>query len=143
MNIWQFQDLLSRRLLRWASISIGAGILFSLGSTFARRMGSQFVGWGLVNALIALWGEASMRRRLDQVENPGADDVLAKEEANLQRLLWINAGLDVLYVFGGFLWMKRHRGDHQAKGTGWGVVIQGVALFLFDLVHALRLPSKR
>lgn len=143
MNIWQFQDLLSRRLLRWAALSIGTGIFFSLGSTFARRLGSQFVGWGLVNALIALWGEASMRRRLDQIENPGADDVLSKEEANLRQLLWINAGLDLLYILGGFLWMKRDRGDHGAQGTGWGVVIQGVALFLFDLVHVLRLPGKR
>ena len=54
MDIWRFQRLLSVRLIQWALASIGIGALLSLGTKFWRGVGSQFVGWGVVNIAIAL-----------------------------------------------------------------------------------------
>ena len=60
---------------------------------------------------------------------------------NLRRLLWFNAALDVGYMAGG-VWLARSKGRDDAnwRGQGWGIVVQGAFLFVFDLVHARRTP---
>lgn len=74
--------------------------------------------WALVNAAIAYVGWL------------GAEPDLA----NLRRLLWINAGLDVLYVAVGLgLWMRPRP---MLKGFGLAIAIQGLFLLFFDLLHA-------
>ncbi|MBI1259787.1 MAG: hypothetical protein GC204_20155 [Chloroflexi bacterium] len=70
--------------------------------------------------------------------DPFAPQVLEREAHNLRQLLWINTALDLLYVAGG-RWLIR-RGKH---GTGWGIVVQGMFLFLFDLLHASGVPDER
>lgn len=141
-NIWQFQIMLSQRLLRWAGISIGLGLLMRFGGSFWRGVGSQFAGWGLVNALIAFGGRVMAQERAAGYDNPGVPEVLNKESNSLQRLLWINAGLDVLYMLGGGWLIRRDKGDGRRKGMGLGVIIQGAFLFVFDIVHALMLPRR-
>lgn len=141
MNIWQFQNELAKRLLRWSIFSMIAGLLMRFGNTFFKAVGGQFFVWGLIDAIIAVVGQVQKRQRIDQLENPGTVTVKTEEASRLSRLLWINAGLDVLYMLGGFLWMRRDKGDGQARGNGLGVVIQGGFLLIFDIVHALRVPK--
>lgn len=144
MNIWQYQWAISRRLDRWGKLSVGVGLLLRL-LPFGKKwksLGNQFAGWGMVNMGIALFGTTSARQRVDQHENPGKSDVKAQEIRGLSRLLWINAGLDVLYVLGGWLWSRRDKGDGKAAGSGYGVIVQGVFLLLFDIYHALNMPDK-
>lgn len=80
-----------------------------------------------------------MRHRYAALPDPQAPAVEAQERRNLRRLLWLNAGLDVLYVLGGLLLQRRQ----HWRGHGWGIIIQGSFLFLFDLYHALILAEER
>lgn len=143
MNIWQFQNQVSRRLLRWSAMSVVVGVLMRFGGTFWKNVGNQFISWGAIDAGIAVGGQIAARNRVDKLDNPGLPEVHVKEEDNLRRLLWVNAGLDVLYMIGGLLWMRRDKGDGKARGNGLGVLLQGLFLFVFDVIHALNTPKTR
>lgn len=143
MSIFQFQDKISKRLLRWGIGSVIVGLLMRFGGKFGKNLGNQFITWGLIDAAIAVGGQVAKRNRIDHMENPGKAEVQAEEANNLSRLLWINAGLDVLYIIGGFLWAKRDKGDGAAKGNGLGVIIQGAFLFIFDVFHARNMPKNK
>ncbi|MCL4303476.1 MAG: hypothetical protein KJ077_47760 [Anaerolineae bacterium] len=142
-NIWQTQEILLSRLLAWSRLSLIAGLSLLRSNAFWRGVGLQAFGWGLIDAAIALLGRWSMYRRRAALPDPAAPAVLAQESRNLRRLLWFNAGLDVLYVLGGLM-LVRTRGatDRGWRGHGWGIVIQGGFLFLFDLYHALLLAEE-
>jgi hypothetical protein len=106
---------------------------------FNQGVGSQFIGWGAIDGLLAFIGAQYAARKIEEsdVHTPEHQDSVRR---NLRTLLSINAGLDVFYVLGG-LWLARNKGkDHPFwRGSGWGIVGQGAFLFLFDLVHALQL----
>ncbi len=139
MDFWQFQKRLTAILLTWAGLSVGAGLALGRGNAFWRGLGEQFAGWGLVNATIAMFGQRGANRRQAQ---PDADApvTLAAERRKLSRLLWLNTGLDVTYVLGGWA-AARGRGatDARWRGRGAGIMLQGGFLFLFDLLNALAL----
>lgn len=137
MNIWTFQQVLSRRLAQWAGVSIALGIPMVFAGKFWRGVGGQFIGWALVNLGIAFFGSVSGERRRQSMRNPNASDAQSKERRNLSRLLWINTGLDVLYMVGG-RWLTRHK-KKTMRGMGLGIIAQGLFLFVFDLYHALAL----
>ena len=141
MNIWQFQNLISRRLLRWGGASIALGIMMRFGGKFWKNAGNQFIAWGAIDALIAIFGQVAARNRIDSYENPATPEIKRKEERTLSKILWINAGLDVLYIIGGWLWTRRDKGDGTARGNGVAVMIQGAFLLIFDVIHALIIPQ--
>lgn len=141
MTIWQFNKRLTRRLLLWSATSIGLGLRFMREvDGYSQGLGAQFVGWGLIDALIALVGGglSARRRRL-----PGAStaEQEAVEARNLARLLLVNTFLDIFYVLGGWA-LARTRGaaDRRVRGHGRGIMAQGAFLFLFDLFHYLIMP---
>ncbi len=141
MGLWQFQRRLTGLLLGWAAASIGTGLALWRGDDPLRHgVGEQYVGWGVVNALIALIGRRPPAKTNVLVET-------AARKRTLSRLLWVNTGLDVLYVLGGWRLM-RGRGaiDARWRGRGLGIVLQGGFLFFFDLLNALalrRVPVER
>jgi len=137
MNIWDFQEQLTRRLLVWAGFSVGVGLLMNRQrNSLLCGMGEQFIGWGAVDGLIAWFVRRGAQHR--QAQPDAAEPaVQAKATASLRRLLWINTGLDVFYVLGGWRLLQTHgRNDAHWRGRGWGIVIQGGFLLLFDLFHA-------
>lgn len=140
--IQDFQRTLANRLLLWAGLNVVAGLgLLGSPDPFWRGLGVQALAWGAINAAIALIG----RRAARQGRQRGGAGSQGEERAarSLRRLLWINTGLDVLYVAGGLaLALVRGPGSAFLLGTGWGIVIQGAFLFLFDLVHALGVPQR-
>ncbi len=140
--IWDFQDTLSRRLLLWSALSIAAGIgLLAFGEPFWRGFGLQAVVWGAIDAAIALFGQRAAARR--RAKGPHGPEALAREARNLRRLLWINTGLDVLYVAGGLALVYTMAAQNPfAGGNGWGIIVQGGFLFFFDLLHAVAVPRK-
>jgi hypothetical protein len=142
MNIWQFQNLVSRRLLRWGVMSVIIGLLMRFGSKFWKNLGNQFIAWGAIDVGIAVGGQISARNLVDNIENPGLPEVKQEERKNLGRLLWINAGLDILYMLWGLRWLCKESGDGADRGNGLGVLIQGAFLFAFDLIHARNLPDE-
>ncbi len=143
MSIWDFQKRLSATLSGWAASSMGSGALMvALGDEYLKGMGEQFVGWGAVNMAIAQVGSRSAARRRTEPD-AYTPAVLDEEQRKLSRLLWINAGLDVVYVLGG-LYMASTRGadDERWRGRGWGIVAQGGFLLAFDVVQALALANE-
>ena len=144
MSIWAFQRELSQRLITWNLANVAAGVFFSLSSSkFIRGIGSQFVGWALVNFAIAHFGQtaaANRERTLPDADTPQRQHI---EANNLRNLLWINAALDILYMFGGRALIRRRKSGRWMRGAGVGIILQGIFLFIFDVMHAQNVPNQR
>jgi hypothetical protein len=122
------------RLLLWAGLSIVAGTavaaivsLRRMRTPFLKHFAIQLAVWGVAVAAIAAvgWHRADLR------DVSGA--------ARLERLLWMNVGLEIGYVAVGTVlalsgWMLARR--MAAVGAGLGIVIQGLALLIIDLQFA-------
>lgn len=131
-----FQQRLTARLLTWSVLSLLVGALLQVpAAPFWRAFGQQAMGWGAIDAAIALFGRRGLNKKLVQEY---AAEKQEQDVRMLRRVLWVNAGLDVLYVAGGINLMRtRGRDDARMRGHGAGVVVQGAFLLLFDLVHAV------
>lgn len=133
--IWKFEADLTKRLLVWSIISLLSGLyIWFATNEFGRGFGIQLAVWGAVDAAIAIIGVGTAARR-KPTANP-------KDEALfIRKVLWINFGLDMLYILGGF-WVIQAYSEMFWQGTGYGIILQGAFLFLFDLIHALRVPTE-
>ncbi len=140
MNIWTFQQVLTRRLSLWAWVSMGLGLagLFA-PHAFWRGLAGQFLGWGVINQAIAFFGSKATQKRLASLKE--AEKIASEpgETRNLAKILWINAGLDVFYILFGAFWARSNRADSFKVGTGVGILLQGLFLFFFDWIHARKL----
>lgn len=137
---WAYGETIGRRLLAWSCGSVLAGIVLVLvGDAWWRGFGVQALVWGAIDAAIAIGGIASARRGARRGAGvPGAE---AREAAKLRRLLLVNGGLDVLYIAAGLILAGPiAAGDPFLAGNGWGVVVQGGFLLVFDVAHARRVP---
>lgn len=144
MTIWEFSARVSQRLLTWAAASFGLGLLMLLGSKFWRGVASQFMGWAVINAAIGWFGQrGTLSRREKLGAQADAQPVMAGEATKLWRLLWINAGLDILYILGGLSFARRSREDDRKRGIGIGIAVQGAFLFVFDIWHGLIVPRHK
>jgi hypothetical protein len=116
---------ISKRLLVWAIPWMGAGILGLWFSSSDSQKGfwGMSGAWGFVNGAIALVGLL------------GAE---TQDYAGLQTTLWVNAGLDVLYMASGLYLMSRP--EETWRGGGVAILIQGGFLLVFDILHALLVP---
>lgn len=140
IDIWQFQQALTRRLALWAagSILLGLGMLL-FRTPFWNGMAFQFIGWGLVDLLIAWGGASGTRKRRAKLTEEQAAAAIPQETRNLRRILWINTALDVLYMLGGGLVAALPGASNPLwMGTGIGIFLQGAFLFFFDWSHAVQ-----
>jgi hypothetical protein len=122
------------RLLVWGggSVLVGTALLAWLHmghrrSTLLEHFGIQTAAWGAVVLTLGAIARASLAPR----DLAGA--------TRLDRLLWLNIGLDVGYALVGLTlvvvgWRLGRR--LGLVGAGLAVVLQGVALALLDLVLA-------
>ena len=145
MNIWDFQTRLTNRLLVWSALSVAFSALtvFS-ASPFLRGLGIQFLAWGAIDTAIAFFGaKASAKKRL-KMQGQASAESEAQESRWLENILWVNTGLDVLYVLGG-IWLIQHWGADSVlwRGHGWGIIVQGGFLLFFDFFHAFALRKLR
>lgn len=139
-DAWHFNRTVTRNLLTWAAVSTIGGALLMLtrrDSAFARGVGMQAVGWAAVNALIGGIGNRAAAHREATLADAHTPARNLKEARSLSRLLWINAGLDVLYMLGGARFAAQKPDDAARVGTGVGIIVQGAALCLFDIAHGL------
>jgi hypothetical protein len=125
-----FTHTIMRRLLLWGALSTLGGVLLQFSrKPFWIGVGQQAIGWGLIDALIALIAGRSASRSFSS--------------KTLRRVLLFNAALDVLYVLGGFIFARtKGATDEKLRGQGWGIVLQGLFLFKFDLIHGLFVPNE-
>jgi esterase/lipase len=101
--------------------------------------GMQALAWGGVDAVIGLLG---LRGLTEKMNSPVDVKRAVRDARRLRLILWVNAGLDVLYISGGMLWALVWGREAWAMGRGWGVVLQGAFLLVFDVVHALTAPGE-
>jgi len=145
MSIWEFSTRLTHRLLVWSVLSllVAALMLFS-PNPFLRGLGIQFLVWGVIDAAIAYFGAKASEKKRSRLSEPDSVEAEAKESRWLERILWINTGLDVLYILGG-VWLIRTWGAESLlwKGQGAGIVIQGGFLLFFDFFHAFFLRNQQ
>jgi len=107
-------------------------------------IGDQFIGWGAVDGLIAVFGMASMHhnaRRLAQGEIDPEKHV--KDARRFEQIVWVNTALDIGYMVAGGSLVQRNREIVYRRGTGWGIFIQGSFLFFWDLLLGLLIRSYR
>jgi hypothetical protein len=143
-DIWNFQSQLTRRLAFWSIASIAVGLPLFFIDPFWRGMGIQFIAWGAIDLLIAIFGSRSASRRKARLSPDELLDSAPKETASLKRILLINTALDVFYVAGGIALILTLGADNSEwRGHGWGIIVQGGFLFFFDLFHALKLNGGR
>ncbi len=131
-HVLQYQLRMMRVLLRWAVVSIASGLALLAPGPALRGFGGMMLAWGVINALVAVGASRAVRSR-QAAPRPMRDEARAAA-----RILWINCGLDVLYVCAGagmVLWTV----VPMTRGAGAGVFVQGVWLLGFDLIHAVRL----
>jgi hypothetical protein len=125
------------RLAAWGAVCLLLGTALA-ATVLARRVDSpllkhfaiQTAAWGAVDLGVAAWGWRGLRLR---------DHVAA---ASLERLVWLNLGLDAGYVAVGVVlaltgWLVGRR--LAPVGAGLGVVMQGVALLALHGSFAARI----
>jgi hypothetical protein len=136
LDIWTFQNTITRRLTwwAWASIALGALSMLLVGD-FWRGMAFQFIGWGFINLGIAYFGSINLQRRAGKLDEKQKKAAEPQETRNLARLLWTNARFDVFYMLGGAAVARFIGPDPFWVGTGIGIFIQGTFLLIFDWLH--------
>lgn len=136
---WRASARIGRQLGTWAvaSVVLGALLVAFADGAAARAFGLQCLVWGAIDGAIAIAGAIALRRA--HARGAVADPQrAAPERRRLRRLLWINAGLDVVYVAAALLILALWR-TPEGLGHGLGVLVQGGFLLVFDAVHARRL----
>jgi esterase/lipase len=139
--IHYFANMLSRRLMAWSAASALVGVWLLAGvSPVQQGLGVQMLVWAAIDGLIALFGWRSSGRKLF---DPVDFAAVQREAVKLRRILWVNFGLDWLYLAGGLsLLLTRGQTDPFLWGTGLGILIQAGFLLLFDVFHALKVPEE-
>ncbi|NJL92338.1 MAG: hypothetical protein HC915_00775 [Anaerolineae bacterium] len=133
---------MNRVLLAWGLGSVLVGVLLRGKTPFRRSVAEQFIAWGAIDAALALFG---MRQNQHNQERRALGEYTREEHdqqaRRLEGILWINAGLNVLYLLAG-AWLTR-RERPARRGMGWGIILQALFLFFFDPINAMILRQKR
>lgn len=138
--IWDYENLLARRLLLWAILcgTVGAGLLL-FGAASWRGFGLSALSWGVLDILLA----STILEKVKPHLGHRSDFITESAEAErLHKIQWRSNALDVLYAAAGAV-LLHFVGDGYPfwKGFSWGVILQGAFLFAFDLYHALHVPG--
>jgi carboxylesterase len=138
--IYAFQYKISKRLLVWSSLSILAGaVLSAAGYPFWRSFGIQAIIWGLLESMVGMVTLLRSRRKSKQPSTPEQDE---REAIQVERFLWMNAGLAALVLLASFsLLLTLGSSSPSWKGSAWGLMAHGGFLLTFYWQHALKIPS--
>ena len=131
-DFWTWQHRALGWLLGWGagSVVVGAGLVTACRADL-RQIGLQAIGWGAVDAALALNGRRAARARQRQ-ELAATAPAVEREAARFQQIVAVNAGLDLLYIAGGW-WLAQTAGQRpQRRGLGLGIVVQGLFLLIYD-----------
>lgn len=140
MDIWTFQQRISRRLLAINTVNITLGTWAAGRGGVLRGIGMQAVGWGLINIAIAVFGDIGARQRYRELDDPHNPEIMQQETRKLHRILLINTPLNWVYMGSGLLIARR---SQKHRNTGIGIIIQGAILFVFDFTHLRRLRESQ
>jgi hypothetical protein len=132
-------------LLAWGLLSSAAGLLLLLrrprGYWF--HFGLQALSWGVIDALLAVNGQRQARQRLAAVRaGTRSRSDAARDLQQLQRVLLVNAGLDVLYLLSGRWTARRWHDRDDRRGLGDGIALQGLFLLVYDVWFAAAIARR-
>ena len=118
----------------WATANIVTGLIGRSQTEGSRsRFHEMNAIWNSVNLGIAVFGYISAQK----LDPSGSAFELYKSQQQLDRILLINAGLDVAYMVSG-LWMRERSKNISGNSDLWlgygnSIILQGAFLFVFDL----------
>lgn len=147
-NLYSFRQRAFPKLLGWALGSMGSGIMWmrNQNGTVA-GFGSQFVGWGAMNAILTALG---LKQRKAQPGATGAGEISAEwlscQTKNFERLILLKAGLDAVYIAAG-AWLatqppkqgdkiKDRCGSFRSR-IGLGIIAQETFLLIGVIMRSL------
>lgn len=117
----------------WAGLNIFSGSFGYFRSGNERKYFHQMnAAWNIVNLGIATFGYLGASNSAMDIT---ASEMIA-EMSKFERILLINAGLDLAYIgTGAYLWNRGvKKGSDRLLGYGKSVVLQGAFLLVFDTV---------
>lgn len=142
-NFFVYQRDALRPLLVWGLGSSLLGAVLLLAQGFWRHFGIQALSWGAIDAALAFAGRRGAERKAEQLASQQIDAATAQHAAKqFQRVLLVNAGLDVLYILSGLFTARRFRERADRRGLGVGIAVQGLFLLIFDTLLAREVGRK-
>lgn len=130
-------------LAGWAILNILAGSFKLTKATRSRKFYFQMnLYWNIVNLVVAAAALYSIFSR-----DPATASLLQSLKLHVwyKKILYLNVGLDVAYIVMGAYLKERSRNSspktEQLQGWGQALVLQGLFLFLLDLVLVVLLES--
>lgn len=134
-RIWQmYEERMDERqslewiLFGWGGLNVAAGAAMLPGNY--RDFGGMNLAWGVINMAIVT-PSLFFRESVTPEESPFYHTV--REELRFQRIVAINAGLNVSYILSG-IGMLHYGESSRIRQFGSSVMIQGAFLLLYDLV---------
>ncbi len=116
----------------WAIANIAVGsVAFYRTKGTTRYFNQMNIFWNIVNLGIVTAGFYGVKEASHKQFNPKQS---LAEQRKTERILLINAGLDLAYIAGGVYLNKRgiSKNSDRLHGYGNAVILQGAFLFLFD-----------
>ncbi|TAG13412.1 MAG: hypothetical protein EAZ13_09920 [Sphingobacteriia bacterium] len=122
-------------LAAWAGVNIIQGSISANNATGSGKYFFQMnTYWNLINLGISSWGLIQVRKELSK-KYSFAESFQAQQK--LEKLLLLNAALDLGYITTGLYLQERGRRLSKDQGIGFGnsLVLQGAFLLIFDLIQ--------
>jgi hypothetical protein len=67
----------------------------------------------------------------------------AHQSRQFEAFVWANAALDLGYILGGRWLVNRYSVDEGKRGMGWGIILQGAFLLVWDILLAIFVHGRR
>jgi hypothetical protein len=133
-DVLRHQERAMNVLLGWSGVSViaGSAMLFH-ESHITRDFGIQNIAWGIIDGGIAIYARYSISGKTS------SNISVREEKRSFRRLLLINSLLDIAYVGVGTALVAS--GRDGLRGHGYGVIVQGAFLLLFDGINLLLIPD--
>lgn len=141
MSIWDFEISTARWLIAWCALSVWGGFaLLFTRNTIIVGIGVEGIIWGSFFALVAIL----VRRRAQAWSACGDSDTARVREASLaSNVLWVGIIIYiVLVVVGLVLALIKGNTDVVSRAHGWGLVVQMVVMFVFNLACTQMIPRR-
>jgi hypothetical protein len=144
-NLFIYQRHAMPVLLGWGIGSVFSGLLMLRSrSDWLRGLGSQFFSWGAVDSVIAVFALRNAEKKSRQFEQGEiSKDEHIRQAGQFEQFIWLNTLLDIGYIVAGNAFANRYPDNRYRQGMGWGVIIQGAFLFIWDLFLVLIAQRKR
>ena len=118
----------------WALINMtSSGLILPHASGEKKYFYQMNIYWNAVNLAIGGFGYFGSQEQPDSLSF--AESV--REQVNIEKILLLNAGLDIAYITAGLFLLEKQNADKKMKGYGRSVILQGSFLLAFDVIMYL------